>query len=426
MPFETESTSRPKALWMSLPRLTSAFLQSAFVIIALPVIVLAYTPEDQKGLQLGLLSALSVVLTIAVLLGTAIASDSLPGSRKRRKPFVIFGHLLVVLAAVVLSFGHSYIALITAVMLMVAARSAIDAAHLPLINDLVPRGERGRYSAPVGFMQVAGAAGGAVLAGYLAQEAEKTNQVLSFLSPLALGAVALALAAGAIFTSRVNEPPSESSPSGLAALLRNRAGSKERAYYRFMIARTIYLIGIFAVLLFFVYLVKDVFQALDYKLMSGIYYAVAALGAAFFTIPAGWLSDRFGCLPVIYGCGVTQATSCVIVFFFGYLHPLFAASGALLFGAAFGGMFASSLALSTKIIPRAGDAAKYMALLIVSTYAAQLFGSLSAGPTLDYFNRLSSGGGYTALFFLAVVCFLGGAAILFRIEEPAVGGGESS
>ncbi len=423
---EAEAVDRPKPLWMSLPRLTSAFLQSAFVIIALPVIVLAYVPEDQKGLQLGLLSALSVVLTIAVLLGTAIASDSLPGNRRRRKPFVIFGHLLVLFAAVVLSLGHSYPALITAIMLMVASRSAIDAAHLPLINDLVPKAERGRFSAPVGFMQVAGAAGGAVLAGYLAQEAEKTNNVLSFLPPLALWALTLALAAGAVFAIRVIEPLSEANPSGLAALLRNRAGSKERAYYRFMIARTIYLIGIFAVLLFFVYLVKDVFKAEDYKLMSGIYYAAAAFGAALFTIPAGWLSDRFGCLPVIYGCGIAQAVSCMIVFFFGYLHPLFAATGALLFGAAFGGMFASSLALSTKIIPRAGDAAKYMALLVVSTYAAQLLGSLSAGPALDYFNRLSPGGGYTALFFLAVVCFLGGAAILFRIEEPAAGGSEKS
>jgi MFS family permease len=390
---------------MSLPRLSSAFLQSAFVIISLPVIVLAQAPAEQKGIQLGLLSSLSVALTVAVLLGTAVASDSLAGRRRRRKPFVLAGHALVLPAAALFALGGGY-------PLMIAA------AHLPLINDLIPQNERGRFSAPIGFMQVAGAAGGAVLAGYLAQGAESLGRVLSFLPALALGSAMLALAAGAIFAVRVHEPPSVAQPSGLLSLFRRSGGARERAYYRFMVARTVYLVGVFAVLLFFVYLVKDVFRAENYKLMAGIYYGIAAFGAAAFSIPAGRLSDRFGCLPVIYGCGITQALSCALVFLAGHIHPVFAAAGALLFGGAFGGMFASSLALSTKIIPKAGDAAKYMALLIVSTYLAQLLGSLTAGPLLDLFNALAAGWGYTAIFVLASVCFLGGAAILLKIEEP--------
>ena len=408
----------PSPLAMSLPRLTSAFLQSAFVIIALPIIVLAYSAEEQQGLQLGLMSALTVTVTVATLLAVAVASDSLPGSRMRRKPFVILGHLLPLAVAAILLLTGSYPMLIAAVLLAVAARSAIDAAHLPLLNDIVPLRERGRYSAPIGLMQVLGAAGGAVLAGYLAQQAEMGGKALSFLGPLALGAVALALVAGAIFFLAVGEPPRVPNPSSLAALLRGLGGKRERSYMRFMVARTIYLVGIFAVLIFFVYLVKDVYRVEDYKMMSGVYYALAAIGAAVFAITAGPLSDRFGCLPVIYGCGFAQAASCAAVFFLGNLHMAFAAAGALLFGAAFGGMFAASLALSTKIIPRAGDTAKYMALLVVSTYAAQLIASLSAGPTLDLFNGLAEGMGYSAIFVLAVVCFLGGAAALLRIEEP--------
>ena len=403
---------------MSLPRLTTAFLQSAFVIIVLPIIVLAYSAKEEQGLQLGLMSALTVTVTVATLLAVAVASDSLSGTRSRRKPFVIFGHLLPVAAAAILLLTGSYPMLICAVLLMVAARSAIDAAHLPLINDIVPLPERGRYSAPIGLMQVLGAAGGAVLAGYLAQQAEAGGAPLSFLGPLALGAVALALVSGGIFSLAVNEPPRAPNPSSLTALLRGLGGKRERAYLRFMIARTIYLVGIFAVLVFFVYLVKDVYRAEDYKMMSGVYYALAAIGAAVFAITAGPLSDRYGCLPVIYGCGFAQAASCAAMFFLGHTHMAFAVAGSLLFGAAFGGMFAASLALSTKIIPRAGDAAKYMALLVVSTYAAQMIASMSAGPTLDYFNSLGGGLGYTAIFVLAVVCFLGGAAVLLRIEEP--------
>jgi MFS family permease len=403
---------------MSLPRLTSAFLQSAFVIISLPVIVLAHAPAEQKGVQLGLLSSLSVVLTVAVLLGTAVASDNLAGSRRRRKPYVLSGHVLVVPAASLFALGGGYPLMIAAVLLMVAARSMIDSAHLPLINDLIPQDERGRFSAPIGFMQVAGAAGGAVLAGYLAQGAESSGRALSFLPALALWSVVLALAAGAVFAVRVQEPPSVAQPSGLLALFRRYGGARERAYYRFMVARTVYLVGVFAVLLFFVYLVKDVFRAENYKLMAGVYYGIAAFGAAAFSIPSGRLSDRFGCLPVIYGCGITQALSCALVFFAGHIHPAFAATGALLFGGAFGGMFASSLALSTKIIPKAGDTAKYMALLIVSTYLAQLLGSLTAGPLLDLFNALAAGWGYTAIFVLASLCFLGAAAILLKIKEP--------
>jgi MFS family permease len=412
-----------RPIWLSLPRLTSSFLNAAFVIIALPIVVLTYASPDQEGLQLGLLSALSVVLTIIILMGVAFVSDSLPGSRRRRKPFVLAGHLLVLPAAALLILGYSYFVLVTAILVMVASRSAIDSAHLPLINDLVSMRERGRYSALVSLMGVVGAAGGAILAGYLAQEAEKSWSALSFLGPLSLGALGLALVAGMLFAVYVHEPPREASPSGLWQLIREWGGRRERTYYRFMFARTIYLVGIFAVLIFFVYLVKDVYLAADYKLMSGIYYAAAAIGAAAFTVPAGALSDRFGCLPVIYGCGIAQAASCAVVFLLGYVHPVFAVGGALLFGASFGGMFASSLALSTKLIPRAGDTAKYMALLVVSTYAAQLVASLTAGPGLDIFNRLSSGSGYTALFIYAVVCFLGGAAILLKIKEPKSGPG---
>ena len=404
---------------MALPRLTSAFLNAAFVIIALPIIVLAFAPEEQKGLQLGLLVGLSVVLTIVILLSTATASDSLPGLRIRRKPFVLAGHLLVLFGSLAFLIGSSYLILIVGTLFMVAARSAIDATHLPLLREIIPQEIRGRYSAPVSLMLVFGAAGGAVVAGWLAQEAERAGNNISFLAPLSLAALGMAAFTGLVFATLVNEPEREAQPSALLKLLKNHKGKRERAYYRFMAARTVYLIGIFIVLIFFVYLVKDVYLATDYMLMAGVYYAVASLGAAAFAFPAGRLADRFGCLPVIIGCGAVQVISASTMFFLGYLHAALATAGALLFGAAFGGMYAAALALSTKLIPRVDDTAKYMSMIVVSTYIAQMTASLAGGPTLDLFNSWDSGLGYTALFVFALLCFLGGGAVFQKLTEPS-------
>jgi MFS family permease len=408
----------PNPFRMALPRLVSSFLNSAFVIISLPVIVLAFAPPEQKGTQLGLISSLSVILTIFTLLGVAYASDSLPGRRVRRKPFIAAGHLLVLPAVVLFYFTFSYVALVFGVLFMVAARSAIDAAHLPMLNDLIPERLRGRFSAPISLLGIMGIVTGAVLAAVLAQEAEYSGDHTSFLIPLGLGAAATALGAAFIFTTKVKEPQREAQPSRLMELLRSLGGKRERGYLWFMIARTVYLVGIFAVVLFFVYIVQDLYKQPDFKLKTGLYYAVSILGAMLFTLPAGALSDRLGCLPVVLISGVVQAIACFVVFVLGPTADIWAYIGIFFFGGAFGGIFASSLALSTKLIPRQGDAAKYMSLLVVSTYVSQLIASLAGGFLYDYFNRFFSFSGPPAIFVLAELCFLLGGLFFLKLEEP--------
>lgn len=420
MKSASELQRLPNSMLFALPRFVSSFLNSAFVIIALPIVVLAHSPPEQKGIQLGILSALSVLLTIVTLLGTAHTSDILPGERVRRKPFIIAGHVLVLPAALLSLFGFYYLVSILVVLIAVAARSAIDAAHLPLLNDLIPERLRGRYSAPISLLGILGIALGAVLAGYLAQTAEGLGTPTSFLQLLSAIALVAALCLGAVFVFAVEEPARRALPSPLMELLRSRSGERESAYYRFMVARTVYLVGIFAVVIFFVYIVKDVYRSPDFKMMSGVYYAVSVLGAALFTLPAGNLADRIGCLPVIFICGAVQVVSSVVIFFLAPGLQYFAYAGIFFFGGAFGGIFAASLALSTKLIPRAGDAAKYMALLIVSTYVAQFFASLLGGGLFDLANMFYPGSGHVAIFFLAELCFLSGGVVFLRIKEPAI------
>ncbi len=419
-PHEAVATPRPPApLWLALPRLTSAFLQSAFVIIALPIIVLAAAPAGHKGLHLGLIAGAATALTVATLLGVGHASDGLPGTRVRRRPFIVLGHLLMLPAAVLLWLGPSYALLVAGLLITVVARGATDAAHLPLLNDMVATERRGVYSAMISFMHVLGAAGGGLLAGYLAQEADGAGDAISFLGPLSLYATALALAALLLFVVNVKEKARAAQATRLLDLLRARRGARERAYFRFMAARTVYLVGVFAVVVFLVYLVEDVYRATDFKMAAGIYYAVATVASMAFALPAGYLADRIGCLPVIYISGGVQVLSCALFFSAGAAHPAFAYVAALLFGGAFGGVFAASLALSTKLIPRHGDAAKYMALLLLSTYVAHLVASLVGGAALDLCNSISPLSGYLALFFLAELCFLGGGAIFARLQEPS-------
>ena len=415
---DRSSSRLPNPVLMATPRLVSAFVNAAFIIISLPVIVLAYSPPEQKGIQLGLVSAASVVVTVAVLLGVAYASDKLPGTRNRRKPFVIIGHLLVFVAAVVFWLPVSFVSLVAAILVIAAARSAIDSAHLPLLNDLIPENLRGRYSAPISLFQVIGVAGGALLAGYLAQAAENAARPMAFLSPLAGASVLVVFLFGLAFSLSVKEAKRETRARGLRELFSSGLGDKERAYFRFMLARTVYLVGVFIVVIFFVYIVRETYSSSDFKLMSGIYYAVSTVGALAFTIPAGLLADRIGCLKVIYISGAIQAASCVLFFFLGMLHPIFAYVVVLPFGGGFGGIFASSLALSTKLIPREGDTAKFMALLIISTYISQLIGSLLGGPAFDLSNLILPGSGPVTIFALAEFCFLGGGAVFWRIKEP--------
>lgn len=136
-------------------------------------------------------------------------------------------------------------------------------------------------------------------------------------------------------------------------------------------------------------------------------YLVGTVAA---TLVAGWLSDRTGKRRVFVAvASATQAVAAILLAAFPSMDTALVASGLL--GLGYGAFLSVDQALVTAVLPDAADRAKDLGVLNVGSSTPQALGPLLAGLVI------SSPGGYSALFYLAGVVTLVGAALVYRIRS---------
>jgi MFS family permease len=135
---------------------------------------------------------------------------------------------------------------------------------------------------------------------------------------------------------------------------------------------------------------------------TGSLLAALTLVTVLATLPAGWLADRVGRLPLMLAGAVVSAVGAAL------LIVANSAGQILLFGslmglgsAAFAG---ANWALTADLIPP-DEAARFFALANFGTAGAAAAAGLF-GPLIDWANRLTAGSGYTFLFAAAAVLFM--------------------
>jgi MFS family permease len=408
---------RPRVRLLGLISLNTYWLGLSFMwnslhVLVLPAILLGFVPNERKNTVLGLMTFIGLIVAMIVQPLAGSWSDRLQTRFGRRRPWIAFGTLfdLIFLGLMAAAGGVPLLAVA-----YVGLQLTSNLAHGPaqgLMHDRVPSEQMGLASGVKNFFDVAGLVISSLLMGRILSE---NNLVL----PMAvIGGFLLFGASFTLFGVRESTAENVQFKDGEqppATTLSRVSFRSHRDYWRLIIARLLFLTGVYGVQAFIQYFIRDTLFVDDPVKLTGDLLATIALTLIGFTVFAGYLSDRFGRKPlhvaavtlsVIGNLLMTTATSATDIFIFGSM-----------IGSGIGLFVSTNWALANDLAP-SGEGGKFLGLTNLATAGASALSRL-AGPGIDALNNLKpgSGLGYTGLFIFAAVFGLLSLLILIRIPE---------
>lgn len=180
-----------------------------------------------------------------------------------------------------------------------------------------------------------------------------------------------------------------------------------------VINRLAFLVGATNLGSFVLYFLQERFSNLEGAAAAGptamlvMFVGVAILISS---IPAGWLTDKFGRKPVCAFSGVLATVGTVVVVASVNMTMLYI--GGLLVGVAIGIFYSASWALGTTMVPKS-EAGRYLGIQNLAGAGAGAIGAYIGGPIGD-------GVGFTVLIGIFGLLFLISTLALFGIKEKAV------
>jgi MFS family permease len=416
---------RPRAidyLTINVYWLALSYLSNSMGVLIQPVLVAALVPEAVKGTALGVMNALGLVVAIVIQPMMGAISDRSTTRWGRRRPYILLGTSLDLVFLTLIGLAGSYWLLFAGVLLL---QFASNTAHGPLqglIPDLVPEERRGRAVGVKQVLEIVGMIAGYLVSGYFLARGQTW---------LALGIIMAVLALAALFTvSLVREEPSKAVPTEplLSHLLRifNIDLKRYPDFAWWVLSRLFILLGMNLVRNYAVYYLGYL-RGLSEAEAAGwasVLMGVIAVGIAIVSYPAGRLTDRVGRKPLNILSGMLGAFG-AFLFLFAKGQTLFLVAGLevidlLAYGAVIGlsaGIFLSAnWVWAIDLVPQ-DEAGRYLGVSNLATAGAGVVAGLVGGPLIDLFNGLRPGLGYTAVYLTAVLTFIMGTALLFKVRE---------
>jgi MFS family permease len=409
-------------VWISIFWLGITYLWGSINGVILPKLNEQLVPENYKGSLLGIITALGMVVAIVVQPAIGALSDISRHRWGRRRPFILVGGVMVVVAllalAVMAVFVRQWWLLLVCYLFLQMADNVAQGAYQGFIPDSVPTGRRGRASGAMGIAQLLGNVGGVAGATYFIDH----NQ-----PALAIMVVIVVFSATLVPTLfLVKEKPLEGpAPPGRWKVVGGTL--KEFLHHHdfvlFIISRLFVLTAIATISLFALYFLQDVIGAKEGTLTSS--YTVLLLVVVGFSLisifPAAWLSDKIGRKKlVIVACAIGVVGTLLMSTAHTMTQVMIFAS---LLGVATGSFNSIDWALATDLIPK-GAAGRFMGISNLAGAGSQALAALVGGGLRDGFNALGEtflnqkNVGYSALFIAASVFFMLGIFFLLRVKEP--------
>ena len=180
-----------------------------------------------------------------------------------------------------------------------------------------------------------------------------------------------------------------------------------------VVNRLAFLVGSTNLGSFALYFIQESFSELQGAAAAGptamlvMFVGVAILISS---IPAGWLTDKFGRKPICAFSGVLAMIGTIIVVSSPNMTALYV--GGLLVGIAIGFFYSASWALGTALVPRE-EAGRYLGIQNLAGAGAGAIGAYIGGPIGD-------GVGFTVLISIFGFLFLVSTLALFGIKEKAI------
>lgn len=180
---------------------------------------------------------------------------------------------------------------------------------------------------------------------------------------------------------------------GVIASLRISLGNEARqkpAFTWWVINRLAFMVGATNLASFLLYFLQERFPYLigaSAAQPASLLVMVVGLAILVITLPAGWLTDKFGTKPIIAASGVLATLGTAIVVMAQSMALIYL--GGVLVGVGVGMFYSSNWALGTRLVPQE-QAGRYLGISNLAGAGAGAIGAYIGGPIGD-------GAGYTLL-----------------------------
>lgn len=392
--------------WLGL-----SFMWNSLHVLVLPAVLLEFVPDERKNTTLGMLTFTGLILAMIVQPVAGWLSDRIATRFGRRRPWIALGTLLdlIFLSLMAMAGGLPLLAAT-----YIGLQFTSNLAHGPaqgLMHDRVPLAQMGVASGVKNLFDMLGLVASSLLIGRILQPERVAGTITVIAGVLLLGAV---------FTLLGVREPGKDSPSALApaggAFLISRTGiRRHRDYWNLILARLLFLTGVYGVQTFAQYYIRDTLAVPDPVKLTGDLLATIVLTLIGFSIIAGYVCDRIGRKPMHILAVALLALGSLLML--GADRP----GAILLFGSVIGagiGVFVSAnWALANDLAPQ-GHAGMFLGLTNLATAGAGALSRL-AGPGIDALNAIEKASfmGYDAMFIGAALFSLISLVLLLRLPE---------
>lgn len=190
-----------------------------------------------------------------------------------------------------------------------------------------------------------------------------------------------------------------------------RQASERPAFTWWVVNRLAFLVGANNLASFVLYFIQERFPRYQGSEAAGpTSRLILAVGIAILviSIPAGWLTDKFGKKPLLFISGIMAAIGTLLVILTPNMTLIYV--GGVLIGLASGIFFVANWALGTEIVPQK-EAGRWLGISNLAGAGAGAIGGYIGGPIGD-------GAGFVLLMGLYGFLFLFSTLALFKIKIP--------
>jgi MFS family permease len=387
---------------------------SAMTSILLPVKILEFAGEGNKGTLLGLITSVGSLILIFFEPVAGVISDRTRSAWGKRLPYMAGGTLGMCVFLVAMFAAPSFLLFFLAFLVLKVFWGIAEGVYPALIPDMVPESQRGRASGWLGILQLLGATAGAFVTGKIIAQ---TAFIETFMDPLLFAAVVTSIVIVVsvlipMFTVRepLGPPAPRPERNAVAEAFELRPLLRQRALLWLTASRMAWYFGFVTVQTLLLFYVRDRLAVENYANATANLFSILFVTAMPTVFLAGWLSDRLGLRkPFIYASSalmILAALGFLVMQTYGEAAAMMA-----LWGLGGGIYISTSMAMATESFPEQGANARYLALwMVMSQSVPWLIGPLVGGFILDRW-------GFTWVFLFVAACFVLGLLLFYSVEE---------
>ena len=384
----------------------------AMEVVILPVLVLEFSPENQKNTYLAVLGLSGLIVAGAVQPVVGRYSDRTQSVLGRRVPYLIWGCVMVCGGLVGIGFAESFVVLLLVWLFVQANVNVGYGPYQALIRDLVPLNRIGVASSVKILSDAAGSLILILIAGLLISRTTGPDFISWKWVILAL--IGVTLMSGTVITSitvRARETTTEPTQR-LSGIVKKPAEGLHPQLRLFLLSRLLMMTAITAFPTYGLFFLRDLVGLENPAQSVGIMTTAVGGALVMAVYPAGWISDRVGRKPVILIGAVGASVSAVWMIWAQSTGDVLVI--ATIMGASIGTLMSSNWALANDL-GTSGREAMHMGIVNLATTGGAAASKLM-GPGIDLLNRASEGDGYRALLITSAALFVIGASLVIPLK----------